>query len=131
MNRHVTRLALLAVALLAVGSFAAASASAKGGGGTPPPTLPAGFPTDVPLPAGSLFGSGGATPSWAVGLTIDGDYATVMAQTRQFYLGHGFTQVGPDWQYHFDSAKYDLVFVGESRDHSATKTNVTIIVTQK
>ncbi len=124
-------LAILALALSALGAQAAAAKGGPAGGGTPAPTLPVDFPSDVPLPAGTLYGSTGSSPAWSVGLTIDGNYPDVMQAVQRFYIANGYAVIDEPWMYHFQNAAYTIQAVGAARDHSTTKTNVTIAIQRR
>jgi hypothetical protein len=117
-----------------------AAAFAKGGGPAPAPAggsakvvpaLPPDFPADVLLPPGQLTGSGGAAPSWSVGLLVDGGYADVMASVHDFYVAHGYGELGPTWMYSLTDGVHRVTFVGRNHDHSASRTDVTIQVANR
>ena len=94
-------------------------------------TLPADLPSSVALPAGKLTGSTGSSPNWSIGLLMNGGYATVMTSVHDFYVAHGYRDVGPTWMYQLTNGVYDIRFVGRNHDHSATQTDVTIQVTKR
>jgi hypothetical protein len=118
-------IALLAAALLAV-LLSAAMASASGGGQAPPPQLPADFPSDIPLPPGTLQGSTGGAGRWSVLLVARGSAAEVLSSTESFYVAAGFSRDGYAIL-HRGSER--ITIVAENRDHSATQTNLTLGVT--
>ncbi|GEM_PF-1916789 len=118
------------------GAQPSAVASAKGGtggGGSIKPSLPADFPIAFPLPTGTLFGSTGVSPTWSVGLNVNGSYSTVLPDLRSFYVAQGFTDLNPTSviPFGFENASYTIQVVGRSHDHLDTSTDVTIVVNQK
>jgi hypothetical protein len=119
--------ALVAPAAAVAKGGAPAPASA-GGSGKVAPALPADFPSDVVLPPGQLTGSTGSAPNWSVGLLIDGGYPAVMASVHDFYVAHGYSEVGPTWMYSLTDGVHTITFVGRNHDHSASRTDVTIQV---
>lgn len=131
MTPALPRLALLLAVLLtacALTPVASLAQGGGGGGGTPPPAVPADFPAAVPLPAGKVFGSSTLPGRWAVGITVNGGYADVVAQTEQLYRNSGFTPVGTGGNEQFANAGFLITFAAASHDHSPTKTDVTVIV---
>lgn len=120
---------LLLCLVLAAALTVPAAAVAKGGG--PAPVLPADFPADVVLPSGELTGSSGVSPSWSIGLLMNGGYPEVMAGVHDFYLAHGYSELGPTWMYRLSNGIYTVTFVGRNHDHSATRTDVTIQVAKQ
>jgi hypothetical protein len=105
------------------------AAAVAQGGGKFTPSLPPDFPSAVALPAGTLTGSTGSSPSWSIGLLIDGAYPDVMSSVHDFYVARGYSEVGPTWMYRLTNGAYTVAFVGRNHDHSATRTDVTIQVT--
>ena len=65
----------------------------RGGGGraTALPAVPADFPADVPLPAGTVLGSTGSAGHWSVLLAGTGPADQVQRSTVAFYVAAGFT----------------------------------------
>ncbi len=88
--------------------------------------LPADFPVAaVPLPAGTLTAVGGGFPRWSVLQVMNGPADVVQAQVMSFYLAHGFTQ---DSVNSVTKAGYVVAFAAAARDHSASQSNVTLVV---
>jgi len=108
--------------------------TAKGGsGGGNKPITPADFPVDFPLPSGTITGSTGSSPSWSIGLNINGGYAMVMASFRPFYVERGFRDLDPNAVIptRFESNTYGVSLVGRSHDHSNTSTDIVVLVRKK
>ena len=55
------------------------------------PALPADFPPDVPVPAGTLVGRTGSAGRWGVLLLVGGPPDQVLASALAFYVAAGFT----------------------------------------
>jgi hypothetical protein len=130
---HRLLICLVVSAALAVPAVAAAKGgtpapSSSGGASKVVPALPADFPSDVVLPAGQLTGSGGGAPSWSVGLLVDGGYPAVMARVHDFYVASGYSELGATSAYSLTNGVHTVTFVGRNHDHSATRTDVTIVV---
>lgn len=105
-----------------------AIASARGGSGggpAPAPRLPADFPADVPLPAGSLQGSTGSAGQWTVVLLVNGLARDVQRSTVRFYVAAGYS-ADSDAIVHKGSRK--ITILAAARDHSPTETNLTLAV---
>jgi hypothetical protein len=98
---------------------------ARGGHGGGGVTLPASFPAKVPLPAGKLMSVGTGPGRWSVLLRVAGSHKVVQHRAIRFYVRHGF---------HKDSATrvhgkgYRIDMVAVNRDHSATSSNLTVVV---
>jgi len=123
---------IILTATSAPGIQPTAVASAKGGAAKV--SMPADFPTDVLIPAGTLLGTTGVSPNWSIGINIDGSYSFVMPTLRTFYVAQGFTDLSPDSiiPFGFENDKYTLQIVGRDRDHTGPQsTDVTIVVHKK
>jgi hypothetical protein len=120
--------ALVTVLLGAVVLVSAAAARGGGGGGAAAaaPRLPADFPADIPLPAGSLQGSTGSAGQWTVQLLVGGSAATVQRSAESFYLAAGFTR---DGNAIVRRGSERITILAAARDHSPTETNLTLGVT--
>lgn len=122
-------------ACLALPSVAPASArggGGGGGGGQPPITLPADWPTTVPVPAGVLQQTLGADPHWILVLVANGNYPDVMAAIRTLYTSNGFVELNPQTApYFFENDLYRVSVIGAARDHSPTQTNVNVYLDRK
>lgn len=96
-----------------------------GGGGGGGVTLPASFPAKVPLPAGKLMSVGTGPGRWSVLLRVAGSDKVVQHRAIRFYVKHGFVKDSPS-RVHGKGYRVDMV--AENRDHSATSSNLTLVV---
>lgn len=119
--------AAVAAGLVAVVLLSAAVASARGGGQAPPARLPADFPADIRLPAGTLQGATGGAGRWSVLILAAGSAAEVQRSTESFYVAAGFSHAGNAV---VSRGSERITIVAENRDHSATETNLTLGVTR-
>ena len=87
------------------------------------PSLPAGWPADVPVPPGRLQGSGGNAGAWTALLTVSGGADQVLAAAEVFYESNGFTRAGSG---QLRKSPYAIVMVARNRDHSAAQTDLTV-----
>ncbi len=141
-------LALILVALLVAGLVASSVALApvavpsvtpqattaiKGGGGKIITNLPADFPSNFPLPAGTVRASTGTAPKWAVALIVDSGVPESLQAARNLYLPLGYTETsGPGANpVNFQNPAYTIQVVAANRDHSATSTDVNVYVTRR
>ncbi len=97
----------------------------RGGGGGGGVTLPASFPAKVPLPAGRLIGVGTGPGRWSVLLRVAGSHKVAQRAAIRFYVKHGFVKDSPG-RVHGKGYRVDMVAV--NRDHSATSSNLTLVV---
>jgi hypothetical protein len=118
--------ALAALLLAAVLVTSAAVASGGGAGAPATPPLPADFPSDIPLPQGTLQGSTGAAGRWTVVLLVGGSAAEVQRSTESFYVAAGFTPAGNAV---VRRGTEEITILAAARDHSPTETNLTLGVT--
>jgi len=107
----------------------AAAPSAPTAPGAPAATagLPPDWPSDIPLPPGTVEGSTGSAGQWSVQLLVRGSAADALTSTVAFYVARGFRAQsnavvvrGPE----------RIVVVTENRDHSATQTTVVLGVSR-
>jgi hypothetical protein len=102
----------------------------RGGRGNGPSAaavgLPADWPPELPVPAGSIVGSTGAAGRWSVLIVAAGSAAQVRQSTVAFYSAAGFTAVSDSV---LNKGNRQITLVVENRDHSATQTNLVIGVT--
>jgi len=89
--------------------------------------LPPDWPSDIPLPPGTVEGSTGSAGQWSVQLLVRGSAADALTSTVAFYVARGFRAQsnavvvrGPE----------RIVVVTENRDHSATQTTVVLGVSR-
>jgi hypothetical protein len=87
------------------------------------PSLPAGWPADVPVPPGQLQGSGGTAGAWTALLTFSGGADQVLAAAGVFYESKGFIRTGSG---QLRKGPYAIVMVARNRDHSAAQTDLTV-----
>jgi hypothetical protein len=123
--------AAVTTVVLGAGLLAAALASASGGGGVgqaPPQSaqMPPDFPSDIPLPPGSLQGSTGSAGRWSVLLLTSGSAASVQRSTQDFYLARGFKTTANAV---VTRGAEQITILAAARDHSPTETNLTLGVT--
>lgn len=112
------------------------SVSAKGGNGgggqATTVSLPANFPTGVPLPSGKLLASANTGTGWTVSLLAPGAYPSVYASTDTLYMAAGFTKsdlsLNPQL---FENSQYSVTVYSRAYDHGPESTEVLVIVTQK
>ena len=97
------------------------------GGAAPAPALPADFPTEVPLPPGTLQSSTGAAGRWGLLLLAHGPADQVLTTSMAFYRAAGFTTDGLATVHR---GHYQVVLVAENRDHSNTETNLAAGITK-
>ena len=116
---------------LAAAQQAAKGSGGGGGGPTPVVTLPADWPAEVPVPAGALRVTLGASPSWIVALIAEGSYASVSASVIALYTSAGFTQPQGPGMLVFDSPTYSITVAAAARDHSNLQTDVNVYLTRK
>lgn len=115
------------------------NSSAQGGtgggsGGGTTIVLPADFPAAVPLPAGKLNYSSGASPKWIVRYLVDGSYTNTVTAVQTLYVSHGYKDIsGPNAvPYLYDNGVYQVNAAGiASHDHSNASTDVALYVTKK
>ena len=112
-----------------VAPTAPAPAAAPTAPGAPAATagLPPDWPSDIPLPPGTVEGSTGSAGQWSVQLLVRGSAADALTSTVAFYVARGFRAQsnavvvrGPE----------RIVVVTENRDHSATQTTVVLGVSR-
>lgn len=96
--------------------------SGGGGGGV---SLPASFPAKVPLPAGRLMSVGTGPGRWSVLLRVAGSDKVVQHAAIRFYVNHGFVK---DSRFRVHGKGYRVDMVAVNRDHSATSSNLTVVV---
>lgn len=111
----------------------AATTSRGSRGNAAKPAVPADFPSQVPLPAGSVYGASGASPSWSVVKLVGGSYKDAMAGLRPLFRAAGFIDLSPRDQVPsgFQSPAYLVHVVGTSHDHSDASTEVTVQVVKR
>ena len=122
------RLAALCTGVLVAALLVAGVASARGGGpsAAAPARLPADFPSDISLPAGSLQGATGSAGQWSVLILAPGSAAAVERSTEKFYVAAGFRRVRFGV---LARGTEQITIAAENRDHSATETNLALGVT--
>ena len=95
-------------------------------GGNPGPvvTLPAG----VPLPPGVVTAFGRGPGRWSILEVVNGSAKQAQASAVAFYVRHGFHR---DTAHRVHGRGYRISMIAENRDHSATKSNLTVVITRQ
>lgn len=88
--------------------------------------VPADWPKDLPVPAGSITGSTGSAGRWTVLIVAAGSADQVRRSAVALYSAAGFTPVTDSV---LNKGNRQITVVVENRDHSATSTNLIIGVT--
>lgn len=88
--------------------------------------VPADWPKDLPVPAGSITGSTGSAGRWTVLIVAAGSADQVRRSAVALYSAAGFTPVTDSV---LNKGTRQITVVVENRDHSATSTNLIIGVT--
>ncbi len=102
--------------------FSGSEPRSGGGGGV---SLPASFPAAVPLPKGRLMGVGTGPGRWSVLLRVAGSAKAAQHSAIRFYVKHGFKK---DSSSRVHGKGYRIDMAAENRDHSATSSNLTLVV---
>ena len=89
-------------------------------------SLPADWPPDLPLPAGSITGFTGSAGRWTVLIVAGGSAAEVRRSALALYEAAGFTAVSDSV---LNKGSRQITLAVENLDHSATQTNLMIGVT--
>ena len=98
-----------------------------GGGSSQAIVLPSDLPPDVPLPTGTLAGTSVSSPRWALLYVIPSSFDETVSAVRSLYISRGYRDLVPgSTNLSFANSKYAIQLAPESRDHSATNTNLTI-----
>jgi hypothetical protein len=90
--------------------------------------LPADWPTDVPIPAGTIGGSTGSAGRWSILVIAAGSAADVRRSAVALYSAAGFTAVTDSV---LNKGNRQVTLVAENRDHSTTQTNLVVGVTTR
>jgi len=93
--------------------------------------LPADWPPDVPIPAGSIRGSTGSTGSagrWTVLVSTAGSAGAVLRSAAALYTSAGFTPVSGSV---LNKGRRQVTLVVENLDHSQTQTSLVVGVTTR
>ena len=95
-------------------------------GGQPGPvvTLPAG----IPLPPGVVTAFGQGPGRWSILEVVNGSAKHAQRSAVAFYVRHGFHR---DSAYVVHRRHYRISMIAENRDHSATKSNLTVVITRQ
>ena len=88
--------------------------------------LPADWPADLPIPAGTIMGSTGSAGRWTMLILTAGSAAEVLRSTVALYTATGFTAVTDSV---LNKGNRQITLMVENQDHSATQTNLVIGVT--
>lgn len=108
-------------------SYASVGSGSGGGGKTAPVVLPADWPANVPVPAGTLLASLGKSPHWVLQLDVAGNYPDVMAAVTALYVQNGYTDLTSQGHgFVFNNGVYNVTAGGAARDHSTARTIVNI-----
>ena len=92
------------------------------------PKLVALLPAGIPLPPGGITAFGSGPGRWSILVVVNGSAKHAQASAVAFYVGHGFHR---DSAYVVHGPGYRISMIAENRDHSATKTNLTVVVTRQ
>ncbi len=88
--------------------------------------LPADFPlAEVPLPAGKLTAASGVSPRWGVIKLVTGSDTVVMKRVMNFYKTRGWTRTSVNG---LSKGVYTLGIASSNHDHTATASDLTIVV---
>jgi hypothetical protein len=82
-------------------------------------------PADAPLPPGLVTSIAGGPDHWSVQLVVDGSAQQAQAAAAAFYVAHAFRR---DSAYAVHNEDYLISMIAESRDHSPTESNLTLVV---
>lgn len=107
--------------------------SHRGGGldaGTPAVGPPAGFPAELPIPAGTVQSSTEAAGRWSMSILAAGSAPDVKRAMVQLYTAHGFSTDAPDAiPVTLKDGRYTVSVLVENYDHSAVETLLSLNVT--
>jgi hypothetical protein len=93
--------------------------------GATTPSLPADWPSDLPVPHGTLTGATGSNGRWTAQYLVLGSAADVLKSTADLFHAAGFTSVSDSV---LSKGNLQLTLVVENRDHSAGETTLVIQV---
>jgi hypothetical protein len=99
-----------------------------GTGSTVAGGLPADWPPDVPIPAGSIRGSTGSAGRWTVLVSAAGSAGVVLRSAAALYTSAGFTPVSGSV---LNKGRRQVTLVVENLDHSPTQTSLVVGVTTR
>ena len=84
------------------------------------------WPQEAPIPGGRIIASSGL----ALSMILDGPYDQVVQSLRTTYISRGFSEQ-PQGSLQFENASYIISIALENRDHSATSTNASLVLSTK
>jgi hypothetical protein len=90
--------------------------------------LPADWPPDVPIPAGSIRGSTGSAGRWTVLVSAAGSAGAALRSAAALYTSAGFTPVSGSV---LNKGRRQVTLVVENLDHSQTQTSLVVGVTTR
>lgn len=97
----------------------------RGGAGGSSPQPAAAMPVGVPLPSGLLTAVDRGPGRWSALVVVRGSAQKALASAVAFYVGHAFHR---DSTYAVHGRGYRISMIAANRDHSATETNLTVVV---
>jgi hypothetical protein len=100
----------------------------RGRHGASLPKLVVALPAGVPLPPGVVDAFGRGPGRWSILLVVNGSAQQAQAYADAFYISHGFHS---DSAYAVHGQGYRITMIADNRDHSATETNLTVVVTRQ
>ncbi len=100
----------------------------RGRDGASPPNLLAALPAGIPPPPGAVTAFGSGPGRWSILVVVNGSAQQAQASADAFYIRQGFHR---DSAYVVHGRGYRITMIAENRDHSATETNLTVVVTRQ
>ena len=83
------------------------------------------MPVGVPLPSGVISAVDRGPGRWSALVLVGGSAQRALASAVAFYVSHAFHR---DSAYALHGRGYRISMIAENRDHSATETNLTVVV---
>lgn len=83
------------------------------------------MPVGVPLPSGLVTAVDRGPGRWSALVVVKGSAHQAQASAVAFYVSHAFQR---DSAHTVHGQGYRISMIAENRDHSATETNLTVVV---
>ena len=113
---------------MAAGALDSGRRDGRGRHGASLPNLLAALPAGIPLPPGVVTALGRGPGRWSILEAVHGSAQQAQSSAVAFYVRQGFHR---DSAYIVHHQGYRISIIAENRDHSATESNLTMVITRQ